>query len=740
MRIQPDSTVTLYGGVDIDMTSGVQIAFSSIANQRAYFASKLVQSTVNCTTVKKTGALRLEVAGSVVKNCNYLSFVNPSFDNKVWYARITDYEYINNECTEISYLIDFWQTFMFDVDFEPCGVTRQYLNETDYDKAVTNPYDPSIYAFQTDEGLPYSKSLEPRTYNYRVYRNINPLEQSYYDGEYVMHANYYDSESSALDEMGDNVEFGIICLAPIDFEDLPEGAESEWNTLLTNIENHGGFHIEPNAPTYLTKTPNTTLTYLNKMWQAFPHPYHILAIPLNVTYEIEPGEYEYMINIALNLLTTWNAVSQIISIYAASKSMIRTFGVRKRNTEDFNWDLVRASYRTSYYRAGEQGNPNYTPHCQKLYLAPYSYMRVETPAGDTKEYKYEDFANAIATPSAFLKFTLFSNINNSLSTILAPNNYKTHIVDLTDTPYTTGDGNDDFTPTETCNMNLLERIEITDHPQIPFNTDGYLTFLSSQCMNAIGSNTIDMQDQLTQRKYQAGTSFIGSAGQAFNPVGAIGNVEVEGHERYRNADGKWVQGQALGFKNVDIPNPGAIINNAANITNGIISAGGGIADVNRTRAAIDEAAYFVGNNRGDKDLVYRRYDDTKPAHANDIYHPGSASTSIYTRWTTGEDFKLTHVRLRDAILEKYDEYFKSYGYNFASTVDIPYALRYVKGQTGNNNLPHWEQVNGKDSTYVKTLDAHVTHNMLPVSVAIEGMLNAGVRFLKGESLTPSNNR
>ena len=724
MRIQPDSTVTLYGGVDIDMTSGVQIAFSSIANQRAYFASKLVQSTVNCTTVKKTGALRLEVAGSVVKNCNYLSFVNPSFDNKVWYARITDYNYVNNECTEISYLIDFWQTFMFDVDYEPCGVARQYLNETDYAKAVANPYDPSIYAFQTDEGLPYGKSLEPRTYNYRMYKDNS--DQTFYDGEYVLHCQEYTTEAGVLDDMSDADTYAIISLAPVDFEELPDGAESNWEDILYQIEARGGFTILPDAFSYFTThSVNPLVRVEHHLWQAFPHPYYIIAIPIAAK---DTYNEDYLINKLLNLLTTWNAVSQIISIYGAKKYIIDSFGVSNR-TGDFDWNSPRANYRSSYYRRNISGNPNYVPHCQKLYLAPYSYIRVETPSGDTKEYQYENFSRVIANPDSPIRFTYMSNLNNSLSTILAPNNYKA-ILGLSDNITITGII---MTPSETCNMNLLERIEITDHPQIPFNTDGYLTFLSSQCMNLIGSHTIDMEVQLAQKQYSGVASAVSEIGQVFNPSNAayVGEREKEGVNKKEGS---------TGIKYTSAFNGGAAISNGANIVNGFMSAAGDVLEVNATLEAIGEAEQFVGRNRGEKDLSFGRYDDTKPAYANDIYHPGSASTSMYTRWTTGEDFKLTHVRLRDAILEKYDTYFKTYGYSFASVVDVPYALRYVKGQTGNNNLPHWEQVNGKDSTYVKTNDAHVTHNMLPVSVAIEGMLNSGVRFLKGESLTPSNNR
>jgi hypothetical protein len=108
--------------------------------------------------------------------------------------------------------------------------------------------------------------------------------------------------------------------------------------------------------------------------------------------------------------------------------------------------------------------------------------------------------------------------------------------------------------------------------------------------------------------------------------------------------------------------------------------------------------------------------------------------SMYIKYSAINDFKITHVRLRDAILKKYDEYFKTYGYNFGATVDVPYVVKYTQGASSNDDLPHWEKVNGKDSTFVKTHDCHITHSMLPVAVAIEGMFNCGVRMLKGETL------
>ena len=114
--VYPDSTICLYAGVDIDMNSKVSLVFQNVTNQRAYFQSKLngQYAVISpATVVKKTGWIKVSAPMTTVKQCNYLSFVNPSFDNIVYYGAITNYDYINNETTGIKYVIDEWQTRMF---------------------------------------------------------------------------------------------------------------------------------------------------------------------------------------------------------------------------------------------------------------------------------------------------------------------------------------------------------------------------------------------------------------------------------------------------------------------------------------------------------------------------------------------------------------------------------------------------------------------------------------------------
>ena len=150
MRLQPDSSITLYKDVDID--NDEQLVFKNRTNQTAYFQSKIHPNGAYtpCTVVRKTGVLRVEKSMAIVSQCNYLSFVNPLIrhtqqgdtqygDNKTIYARIVDYDYVNNECTEISYVIDYWQTWMFDVTFQDSYIEREHLSQADWDKAAANP-------------------------------------------------------------------------------------------------------------------------------------------------------------------------------------------------------------------------------------------------------------------------------------------------------------------------------------------------------------------------------------------------------------------------------------------------------------------------------------------------------------------------------------------------------------------------------------------------------------------------
>lgn len=174
MVIQPNTDITLYTGVDIGTCQ--QLAFSSINKQSAYFQSKILKQYVNCTVVKeKIGTIKVaikpvgqagtgEITGAELASANYMSFINQSFDNKRIYCYIVDYVYLNNETAEISYMIDYWQTWLFDVTFDPMYIDREHLSQADWAKIEANPYDPTVPQMITEEPLPTARMLEKPFY------------------------------------------------------------------------------------------------------------------------------------------------------------------------------------------------------------------------------------------------------------------------------------------------------------------------------------------------------------------------------------------------------------------------------------------------------------------------------------------------------------------------------------------------------------------------------------------------
>jgi hypothetical protein len=281
--------------------------------------------------------------------------------------------------------------------------------------------------------------------------------------------------------------------------------------------------------------------------------------------------------------------------------------------------------------------------------------------------------------------------------------------------------------TTLASYNLAERLEIASFPQVPFITDAYLTYLSKEYMAAVASNNIEAQDSREQQKRMGALGMITSALGVTSPTNEAGSVQVEGNTPEGN----------IGYADVGIPN----VSNAGNIVGGFMSSARNVTTAKYMDYRLNEAQTMLsGHANGFQRLAngsqeYGRFNDTRPAFANNVYHPGTQSGKLqFIKGMMPIDIKLTHVQLNTKILQKYDEYFKTFGYNVAGEVDIPYVVKYTQGASSNDDLPHWEQVNGKDSTYVRTQDCHVTHSMLPVSMTIEAMFNSGVRMLKGETL------
>lgn len=93
-----------------------------------------------------------------ILDCNYIMFKNTGFgsgDSGKWiYAFITNVRYINNGCTEVTYQIDAWQTFMFDITINPCFVERHHVNNDDkWANKCPEPIGPTEYVYHQNQNI-----------------------------------------------------------------------------------------------------------------------------------------------------------------------------------------------------------------------------------------------------------------------------------------------------------------------------------------------------------------------------------------------------------------------------------------------------------------------------------------------------------------------------------------------------------------------------------------------------------
>lgn len=127
--IVPNTDVYLLKDIKITPSYTDTIYFASKAAQTTYFTNptkRVATLTAQSYQRHSRGWLKVGLPASVVSQANYMMFKNSTFENKWFYAFITDWEYLNNGNTLISYVIDDIQTWFFDCELGDCFVEREH--------------------------------------------------------------------------------------------------------------------------------------------------------------------------------------------------------------------------------------------------------------------------------------------------------------------------------------------------------------------------------------------------------------------------------------------------------------------------------------------------------------------------------------------------------------------------------------------------------------------------------------
>ena len=699
MRIVPDSTITLYGGVDID--NGEQLVFKSRANQTAYFQSKLVRAQTPCTVVRKTGRLRVEIAGSIIATCNYLSFINPHFDNKIVYARIIDYDYINNECVEIAYAIDYWQTWMFDVTFEDMYIEREHLSQADFAKAETNPFDPTIIEFKTAESLPIARDLEKKMYTIGIDDTT--------DGMQI--ANAVENVINVDGTMGI-----LIKLAEIDFEDL---------------DSQDPYISKPFAE-YLEKIGNESLgfywltdkmgTYLSNKYQSNPQVYNNTKrgqewvdaglVPCTTTSKFTPscviiydpngGDALHLnghMSEFLTVLTQLGATNQIISMNMIPNNLFAF------SCEQATGGVIKVGQKTSKTTLPIQVTN------RKLMRYPFSYIREIAPNGDMKELHYEDFKEVMDGTQDFARINCVLDVSDQPTLIIAPHKYQY-------TGMSDDVSNDD--------ANILEALIFAQFPTAPYNIDAYLAQVAASAVNSIAGRTEDAGYDMSIRSTALDeiSEYINNGNTV---VGGIGTALGFGLDTDRDINGTgqtYVSGAHGGI----------------NLAKGV----GQVSSMYLSQATLEMERGKYGNaverwNQADSALggyngnvIARQLRLTKPAYACNKYYMSNGNGVINFNQLSFCDITILRVQLNSDILAVYDNWFNHFGYS-SGRCGIPRVINYMHGDTAQADIPAWATVNNKPTTYIKTMDCKVIHSMIPVASFIKNMFDSGVRMIQGDA-------
>lgn len=106
-----------------------QLTFSNANAQLTYFNSVIEHTFDNYTYIKKDNVVQVGKNIDEIIDCNYLFYKNAGFTNKYYFCFITNMEYVNENCTRITFETDCYQTWLFQIQYKQSFVEREHVND-----------------------------------------------------------------------------------------------------------------------------------------------------------------------------------------------------------------------------------------------------------------------------------------------------------------------------------------------------------------------------------------------------------------------------------------------------------------------------------------------------------------------------------------------------------------------------------------------------------------------------------
>lgn len=141
--------VYILRGVPFDSSYKHTRWLGSKGGQEQYFITKKAYLYSQVAPVRPGQPLRLPINMSQIYDCNYIMFQNTNYNDKWFYAFITDIRWVNVNACEIDYELDVVQTWLYDYNFRECFVEREHaLTDIPGDNLVLENLELGDYTYQ----------------------------------------------------------------------------------------------------------------------------------------------------------------------------------------------------------------------------------------------------------------------------------------------------------------------------------------------------------------------------------------------------------------------------------------------------------------------------------------------------------------------------------------------------------------------------------------------------------------
>lgn len=366
MNFIPQTEVHLLTNVPFNLTYNNVMDFNTPTEQITYFLNKTKYVFDKLTYQRVTSStIKLDINYNDLLDVNYLIFKNDSVKNKWFFAFITDYEFISESTTKITYQLDVFQTYLFDYEFQSSYVEREHTKRFNSDGT------PVINTL--DEGLAYGSD-----YTTCMVKQYEQLE---------------------------GIIWAII-VSKVDLRAIPN--KSYGGSNVSNIPTplyYYGVPISANGNNIGNFTINgTQVSVIQDIWNLFTTNSDFVGSIVSMYYtSFIPFVVEKESDVAIKIDTRAGTLTQF-----AGLTVLRFTGLK--------WGTLSPTIFENIY----EQFPKYEE--SKLYMYPYSLIEITNFKGETFTLKMENMTQ-IFTSGNKLDLLILSSLGVSPKTAIIPKFY-----------------------------------------------------------------------------------------------------------------------------------------------------------------------------------------------------------------------------------------------------------------------------------------------------------------------------